>query len=65
LTGNVQVIRKTYRSKYFLSALDYLRYGAINNDPEKKIACKKKVKKGQTVFHYAISECLKKKERNN
>ena len=32
---------------------------AINNDPEKKATYKKKVKKGQTVYHYAMREFLR------
>jgi len=48
-----------------LRASSFKNAQAINNDPAKKAAYRKKLKKGQTVFHYAISECLKKKERNN
>jgi hypothetical protein len=32
---------------------------AINNDPVKKAAYAQKVKKGQSVYHYAIQEYRK------
>jgi hypothetical protein len=50
-------LRKVKR-KVFADAVAYAQ--AINNDPVKKALYKKKVKKGQTVYHYAIKEYLKK-----
>lgn len=49
------------KRKNFAKAVAYAR--SINNDPVKCAAYKKKLKKGQTVFHYAISEYLKKPEK--
>ena len=43
----------------FAEAVAYAQ--AIINDPEKKALYKGKVKKRQTVYHYAIKEFLKKK----
>ena len=42
----------------FAKAVQYAQ--AINNNPIKKAAYKKKVKKGQSVYHYALKEFLKK-----
>ena len=47
------------KRKSFADAVAYAK--AINNDPVKKALYKKKVKKGQRVFNYAIKEFL----RNN
>jgi hypothetical protein len=46
------------KRKSFAEAVAYAR--AINNDPVKKALYKKKVKKGQRVFNYAIKEFLRK-----
>ncbi len=46
------------KRKVFAEAVAYAQ--AINNDTVKKAAYKKKVKKGQTVYHYAIREYLRK-----
>jgi hypothetical protein len=46
------------KRKIFANAVAYAQ--AINNDPVKKALYKKKKKKGQTVYHYAIKEYLKK-----
>ncbi len=40
----------------FAEAVAYAQ--GINNDPAKKAAYAQKVKKGQTVFHFAIKEFL-------
>ncbi|NCU05791.1 MAG: hypothetical protein GXC73_17625 [Chitinophagaceae bacterium] len=45
--------------KGFQKAVAYAQ--GINNDPVKKAVYAKKVKKGQTVFNYAISEFLRSK----
>ena len=45
------------KRKLFAGAVAYAQ--AINNDPVKKALYKKKVKKGQTVYHYAIREYMK------
>lgn len=47
--------QKTQRS-LFAKAVAYAK--AINNDPVKKAQYSKKVKKGQTVFRYAIREYM-------
>ena len=47
------------KRKGFAEAVAYAR--AIVNDPAKKTAYAKKVKKGQTVYHYAIKEYYRKK----
>jgi hypothetical protein len=44
----------------FQKAVAYAQ--AINNDPVKKAVYAKKVKKGQTVYHYAIKEYLKREK---
>jgi hypothetical protein len=49
-------LQKKGRSKF---AEDGVYAQAINNDPVKKAAYKKKVKKGKTVYHSAIQEYLK------
>lgn len=43
--------------KTFADAVAYAQ--GINNDPVKKALYKKKVKKGQKVYNYAIKEYLK------
>ncbi len=45
------------KRKTFADAVTYAQ--GINNNPVKKALYKKKVKKGQTVYHYAIKEYLK------
>ena len=45
------------KRKSFAMAVAYAK--AINNDPVKKALYKKKIKKGQRVFNYAIKEYLK------
>lgn len=45
------------KRKLFADAVAYAKN--INNDPVKKTLYKKKVKKGQTVYNYAIKEYLK------
>ncbi len=45
------------KRKLFANAVAYAK--AINNDPAKKFLYKKKVKRGQTVYNYAIKEYLK------
>ena len=45
------------KRKSFADAVAYAK--AINNDPVKKALYKKKAKKGQRVFNYAIKEYLK------
>ena len=45
------------KRKIFAEAVAYAQ--AINNDPVRKAQYKKKLKKGQTVYHYAIKEYLK------
>ncbi|HVT86539.1 MAG TPA: hypothetical protein VHD35_15145 [Chitinophagaceae bacterium] len=45
------------KRKLFADAVSYAK--KINNDPEKKALYKKKLKKGQTVYNYAIKEYLK------
>jgi hypothetical protein len=47
--------QKTKRS-LFAKAVFYAK--AINNDPVKKALYKKKLKPGQTVYHYAMREYL-------
>ncbi len=47
--------QKKQRSK-FKEAVRYAQ--AINNDPVQKAAYKKKVKKGQTVYHAAVREYM-------
>lgn len=47
------------KRKLFADAVAYAQ--AINNDPAKKVLYKKRVKKGQTVYHYAIKEFLERK----
>lgn len=46
------------KRKSFADAVSYAQ--TILKDPVKKAAYAKKVKKGQTVYHYAIKEFLKK-----
>lgn len=46
------------KRKVFAEAVAYAQ--VINNNPVKKAVYKKKVKKGQTVYNYAIKEYLKK-----
>jgi len=46
------------KRKTFAEAVAYAK--AINNDPAKKALYRKKVKKGQRVFNFAIKEYLKK-----
>jgi hypothetical protein len=48
------------KRKTFAEAVAYAR--AINNDPVKKAVYKKKVKKGQRVFNYAVKEFFPKKK---
>ena len=48
-------LQKLKRSK-FGEAVAYAK--AINNDPIRKAAYKTKVKKGQTVYHYAPGEYM-------
>lgn len=48
------------KQSIFKEAVAYAKN--INNDPEKKKAYAKKLKKGQTVFNAAISEFLQKKK---
>ena len=50
--------QKKLRSR-FADAVTYAR--AIINDPAKKAAYAMKIKKGQTVYHYAIKEYYRKK----
>ena len=45
------------KRKSFAEAVAYAK--TINNDPVKKALYKKKVKKGQRVFNYAIKEYLR------
>lgn len=45
------------KRKSFADAVTYAK--AINNDPVKKALYKKKVKRGERVFNYAIKEYLK------
>jgi hypothetical protein len=45
------------KRRSFAEAVAYAR--AINNDPVRKALYKKKVKRGHTVFNYAIKEYLK------
>ncbi len=45
------------KRKKFAAAVAYAQ--GINNDPALKATYKKKVKKGQTVYHYAIKEYLR------
>jgi len=45
------------KRKVFAEAVAYAQQ--INNDPEKKALYKKKLKKGQTVYNYAIKEYMK------
>ena len=49
-------LQKTKR-KRFAAAVAYAQ--AINNDPAKKALYAKKIRKGQTVYHYAIKEYLR------
>lgn len=44
---------------WFAEAVAYAK--TINNNPAKKAAYKKKLKKGQSVYHAAISEFMKRK----
>jgi hypothetical protein len=44
------------KRKVFAEAVKYAQ--KINRDPEKKALYKKKIKKGQTIYHYAIKEYL-------
>jgi hypothetical protein len=44
------------KRKTFAAAVLYAQ--AINNDPKQKALYKKKVKKGQSVYHYALKEYL-------
>jgi len=46
------------KRKTFAAAVTYAK--AINNDPAKKALYKKKIKKGQRVYNYAIKEYLSK-----
>ena len=46
------------KRKVFANAVAYAQ--AINSNPVKKALYKKKIKKGQTVYHYAIKEYLRK-----
>lgn len=45
------------KRKLFAEAVTHAQ--TINNDPVKKALYKKKIKKGQTVYNYAIKEYLK------
>jgi hypothetical protein len=45
------------KRKTFAEAVAYAK--AINNDPAKKALYRKKMKKGQRVFNFAIKEYLK------
>lgn len=51
------VLQQQKRSR-FAEAVAYAR--RINNDPVLKAEYRQKVKKGQTVYHYALQEFLKK-----
>lgn len=53
--------QKAKRSK-FAEAVVYAQH--INNTDGLKAAYKKKIKKGQTVYHFAIKEFLKKEKGN-
>ena len=44
------------KRKTFAEAVAYAR--AINNDPKQKAAYLKKVKKGESVYHFALKEFL-------
>jgi len=51
-------LQKKLRNR-FADAVAYAQ--SINNDPTKKAKYKKKARKGQSVYHYALKEFLKKK----
>jgi hypothetical protein len=53
-------LQKEKRSR-FAEAVAYAQ--RINNDPVLKAQYKKKVKKKQTVYHYALQEYLKKQQQ--
>jgi hypothetical protein len=56
--SNVKPSSKQKKMRWsFQKAVAYAQ--AINNDPVKKALYAKKVKKGQTVYHYAIKEFMK------
>ncbi len=46
------------RRKLFGKAVDFARY--INNNPQQKAVYAKRVKKGQSVYHFALKEYLQK-----
>ncbi len=46
------------KQKIFAEAVKYAK--AINRDPAQKKKYEKKVKKGQSVYHYALKEYLQK-----
>lgn len=54
-------LQKQKRSK-FAEAVAYAK--KINDDPQQKAKYQKKVKKGQTVFIYAVREYLKNNSQN-
>jgi hypothetical protein len=58
MTGIKPTKLQKKQRNYFADAVAYAR--AINDDPVKKAEYKKKVKKGGSVYQYALKEYLRK-----
>jgi formaldehyde-activating enzyme involved in methanogenesis len=60
MTGIQPTALKKIKRNKFAAAVAYAR--AINNDPLRKAAYKKKIPKGKSVYHYALAEYMKRPE---
>lgn len=49
------------KRKVFAKAVSYAQ--AINNNPKQKALYARKVKKGQSVYHFAIKEYMRKQDK--